>query len=701
MKPKVSGLDELIYVEQELLPSETQVLDGFDPKYRSIVDYIIGITYDIWEQKGIGEIRGTYAEDVYMHLGLATYRGRDRVIDGTLDTLQAFPDRVPYGEEVIWSRAKGNKFFSSHRLGSTATHRGAHAIYGSPTGRKIFFRAIADCTIANNRVDEEWLIRDNYHILLQLGLDPVGLAKRLNPYTESIQDRRRLRSENLIPRYDIGDYTPSAYNGDPSAALVLSLFKEVYHGNFFNRLDEYYAETALIDSICEHRYGGIAQIRDYLLSIFASIPRADVILDRITCNRGRVDKVAVRWTMKGVHRHHGLFGPPSGRSVYVVGITHFEVSQGKIRRQWEVFDYFDVLCQIHAQDRERAVPSRNAENKRRVRAFVAAMNHRGATGSGCDPMTTLARFLSDDFVCNASAPFHEMRGIEAYHAEFQTPLLHAFPDMEDRPYLVMGGRCDGKECVSMAGNFIGTFERAWLGIPPSRQCVWIRYQSHMLLEGEKIVKAWYLLDILDVMRQAGFDLFPSRGAGLVVPPPMSGDGVITYPVDAKETAKTQRLVSEMLSALLAYDGEDYASMGDLGRYWDQKDMLWYGPAGIGSTKGLNGFQKYHQFPFLTAFPNRGIIAKDDSDHFASYAEGHYACDFGFPAMYATHTGNGWLGLDAGGRECTMRVMDFWRRAGDRLKENWVMIDIIDILAQLGVDVFALLRDAVREDARQT
>jgi hypothetical protein len=33
-------------------------------------------------------------------------------------------------------------------------------------------------------------------------------------------------------------------------------------------------------------------------------------------------------------------------------------------------------------------------------------------------------------------------------------------------------------------------------------------------------------------------------------------------------------------------------------------------------------------------------------------------------------------------------MDFWRREGDFLSENWVFIDMIDLLQQFGIDVFA-------------
>ena len=36
----------------------------------------------------------------------------------------------------------------------------------------------------------------------------------------------------------------------------------------------------------------------------------------------------------------------------------------------------------------------------------------------------------------------------------------------------------------------------------------------------------------------------------------------------------------------------------------------------------------------------------------------------------------------------MRVMDFWRREGDLLRENWVFIDQLDLLLQMDFDVMA-------------
>jgi len=39
----------------------------------------------------------------------------------------------------------------------------------------------------------------------------------------------------------------------------------------------------------------------------------------------------------------------------------------------------------------------------------------------------------------------------------------------------------------------------------------------------------------------------------------------------------------------------------------------------------------------------------------------------------------------------MRVVDMYRRDGDKLVENWVLIDIPHYLAQQGLDVLARMR----------
>ena len=65
---------------------------------------------------------------------------------------------------------------------------------------------------------------------------------------------------------------------------------------------------------------------------------------------------------------------------------------------------------------------------------------------------------------------------------------------------------------------------------------------------------------------------------------------------------------------------------------------------------------------------------------------------GLPNMIQTVTHDGWMGIAPQGREITMRSLDFWRIEDGRIRENWVLVDLLDAYRQLGVDVFARLRE---------
>ena len=160
--------------------------------------------------------------------------------------------------------------------------------------------------------------------------------------------------------------------------------------------------------------------------------------------------------------------------------------------------------------------------------------------------------------------------------------------------------------------------------------------------------------------------------------------MLTYPSDPEEGRKSLQLTEDMIKGLMKFNGKDLETM-EMHLFW-HPNMMWYGPAGTGSTRGLKGFQEYHQKPFLKGFPDR-----KGGNHKARFGDGHYSCSTGWPSIYATHGGDGWMGIAATNRKITMRVMDWWHREGDMLKENWVFIDKIDLLLQLNIDVFELVK----------
>jgi predicted ester cyclase len=187
------------------------------------------------------------------------------------------------------------------------------------------------------------------------------------------------------------------------------------------------------------------------------------------------------------------------------------------------------------------------------------------------------------------------------------------------------------------------------------------------------------------MMQAGaWPMAPSLGREFCVPAPASGDGLIRAPRDENTSAQSRSLIIDMLEHMKRHPAQGGPEVMEMPRFWDAR-MNWYGPAGIGTGRGIEGFRNWHQIPFLKAMPDRGQKADQINYHF--FADNQYCAVTGWPNMIQTVSHDGWLGLAPAGREIEMRSLDFWRIEDGRIRENWVMVDLLDAYRQLGINVF--------------
>src|SRR6056297_2095822 len=95
---KVNSVDHYDYNDHIKRDKSKQKLKGFNKRYEDFVDFILTITHNIWEEKGIGVIYDTYHNNVTMHAGSNNITGIQSVISGTLQTLHSFPDRRLIGQ---------------------------------------------------------------------------------------------------------------------------------------------------------------------------------------------------------------------------------------------------------------------------------------------------------------------------------------------------------------------------------------------------------------------------------------------------------------------------------------------------------------------------------------------------------------------------------------------------------------------------
>ncbi len=298
----------------------------------------------------------------------------------------------------------------------------------------------------------------------------------------------------------------------------------------------------------------------------------------------------------------------------------------------------------------------------------------------------LPQYMTADSRWYGAHPLNELHGVEAIAAKYWQPLKEAFSGLRRESYLFFSGRFQDKDWVTATGHFKGKFVNDWLGIRATEKEISLRFGEFCALQDGKISETYLLLDLLDLLQQGGIDLLPHIYGGEVgvYPPPLTQDGVLLTEYPPEVGQQSAELVEAMIMGLMRYNQKDLASMEQV-RYW-HTDMQWYGPAGIGTTRTLKGFEEKHQLPFLLAFPDR-----KGGHHKARFAEGMYVASTGWPSIFATHRAS-YLGAPVTGKQITMRVMDWWRCEGEYIKENWVLIDMIDLFYQFGINLFDRLKE---------
>ena len=316
----------------------------------------------------------------------------------------------------------------------------------------------------------------------------------------------------------------------------------------------------------------------------------------------------------------------------------------------------------------------------------------------------LGRYTGADYRFRGTHPFNEIEGADAVAKALWKPLLGAFTSMQRRQDIFMAGtNCldEGTEWVTSMGNFMGLFDNDWLGIPSTGKIAFLPYVEFIRISEGKICESVFFCDILSVMKQVGLNPLPIQtGAEFVHPGPRTHDGLLFDIQDEAEAKKTLDLCDRMRDdsrswhAANTMPNDATSSPGEdfppelLANTWCD-DMIWFGPSGIGSTYTIRRYQEQHQRPFRT-----GLGKISHHGHKCKFAEGNYVGWFGWPNLTVSPA-RAFMGLPASDRKVDMRIVDFYRRDGDKVAENWVFIDVLHWMMQQEVDVLERTRKIMR------
>lgn len=315
---------------------------GFDSKFRDLPDFIIGITKEIWEERGVETLNHYYSPDILVRSPEGVVRGNQAVIAATWATLAEFPDRELLGEDVIWCGNDQEGFLSSHRILSTATHTG-NGSFGRGTGKRLRYRVIADCAVINNQIYDEWLVRDLGAIVRQIGSDPKTFAAH-QIAAEGGQGTARK------PLTALND-APAKYEGTGNSHEVGFAYANLLGaimGGKGEAIESTYDRAAQLELPGGQTANGWNEAGQFWERLRSSVP--DAVFE-IHHQIGRSDpnmapRAALRWSLTGTHDGEGMFGSPSGAPVYVMGISHAEFGPRGLNREFILFDEVAVYKQI-------------------------------------------------------------------------------------------------------------------------------------------------------------------------------------------------------------------------------------------------------------------------------------------------------------------------------------------------------------------
>ena len=301
----------------------------------------------IWQEHAVGLVYDGHMHHVRVGTAYGERYGRDAVVADTVQELAAFPDLRFRAEGTVWNeravRAEGRGLYVSHLALRTARNTG-FSRYGPPTGRRVRYLTATDLLVQNGRVAEAWSVHDGLGLTRQLGLSDEAAVRAITAQHSASPSLHgsgalELRGQEPPERF------PQPLPNEGPEAFVTWLWHEVWNRRRLDRVAECYAPDYRFHGPSGVRLRTSTRFSAYVLGLLAAFPDAVMRLEHLC---GTDEHVAVRWRLLGTHDGPGRYGPPTGKGVNVLGVTHHRLRGEQLGGECTVFDELALLAQLHA-----------------------------------------------------------------------------------------------------------------------------------------------------------------------------------------------------------------------------------------------------------------------------------------------------------------------------------------------------------------
>jgi hypothetical protein len=179
-----------------------------------------------------------------------------------------------------------------------------------------------------------------------MGLDPPEMAREM----VALDLRRTGGVDFFTPARDTaGSYRPERQQGADVDAYAEG-WRRIWHDKETAAIRDLYCPGASVAIPDGDTLSGHGDIDRFCIAYLASFPDAVLTWDCAIVNRdpGQPIRIATRWSLQGHHLGFVYFGPPTGAPVYVIGLSHAHLVNGRVTAEWIVTDEVSFWKQILA-----------------------------------------------------------------------------------------------------------------------------------------------------------------------------------------------------------------------------------------------------------------------------------------------------------------------------------------------------------------
>ena len=330
----------------------SQSMRGFEETYQNIIDYIVRITFKIWEDRDVEYIADTYSDSSQVYDDYGLQLGCEKIIADTHHTTGAFSNIQLIADEVIWAGNDEIGFHTSHRTIIRGTNDG-DSKYGPATNKYIDVLVIANCVALENEIFLEHVLYNNSSMLQQLGHNLSDMVPKLVANAPAGWPRSTATWDELRKTTSPGKplSIASPVDGFDVDRFVRTAKNDLWDRKDFDALSSMYKKGFEFAGPTDRAFSGAKNYQQFLSSLMQCFPDLELQVDEVYWMGNDDDGylTSERWSAEGTHSGHGIYGEPGGKSVQIWGITQHHIVAGKIVSEWMLFNELDLMMQIAAQ----------------------------------------------------------------------------------------------------------------------------------------------------------------------------------------------------------------------------------------------------------------------------------------------------------------------------------------------------------------